>query len=201
MTNFITPFKKNYYIFLPYFLYLFYCSHAADLAYCTHFWTSPFFDEFVIPFQVKTPYDKLHNPFQRKRFYDRFNNSFRLKITSDKPHNPFQKKIFYFFFGFVLTKENNRSLKLFKKADFKLMSIEIRNLNSFYLLWFKADVDSLFFIKESGRMVKQMSTTCFLFFSISAGRCVTLQIDQIQYKKGFQLSNSFNNQHISETVV
>ena len=81
---------------------------------------------------------------------------------------------FFFFFGFLLTKENNRSLKLFKKADFKLMSIEIRNLNSFYsLYWITRKTKS----KEKDGL-KQMSRVCFysaLFFSISACRCVTLQ--------------------------
>ena len=48
MTNLITPFseKKHFRVKLG----IFPNSYVVDLAYCIHFWTSPFFDEFLIPF-------------------------------------------------------------------------------------------------------------------------------------------------------
>ena len=66
--------------------------------FCTYFWTSPFFNEFVNPLQKKTPNDKFHNPFQKKitfYFYPILCTDFIVFILLTSPIVPiFEPRLF-----------------------------------------------------------------------------------------------------------
>ena len=132
MTNLITPFRKK----IIFYFYPIFCTNFIVPILLTSpivpiFGPRLFLMNLSTPFRKKRPMTNLITPFRENVLMTDLSTPFRKKYPMTNLITPF-RKIFLFFFWFLLTKENNRSRNLFKKVDFKLMSIEIRNLNSFY---------------------------------------------------------------------